>query len=172
MSWTRRENFINECLYTWQHILYSLPLFPCSSRVQLVYHPRRSPPCSRWTLWFVRHLLSKKTGGENLQRSTDMFYWCCCTQTGRSTCLGGAICSSYKQVGFLVHVQDGEGRGRVGTGRGRHHTGHGAFQRIHWYGAIQPISEEEEKRHSGSRRFPTTEDIESTWSQFLWSLGA
>lgn len=45
--------------------------------------------------------------------------------------LDSAEYSSYIQVGVLVHVQDGVGRGRVGTGRGWHHTSHRAFQRIH-----------------------------------------
>lgn len=49
----------------------------------------------------------------------------------RRTDLDSADYSSYKQVGILVNVQDGEGRGRVGTGRSRHHTSHRAFQRIY-----------------------------------------
>lgn len=54
--------------------------------------------------------------------------------------------SSYKQVGVLVHVQDGVGSGRAGAGRGRHHTGHRSFQRIHRYGAIQPVPADRSRR--------------------------
>lgn len=74
---------------------------------------------------------------------------CCSTQTDReretgSRYLDRAEYSSYKQVGVLVDVQDGVGRGRVGTGRCRHHTSHGAFQRIYWYGAVQAITADRE----------------------------
>lgn len=64
----------------------------------------------------------------------------------RETDLDGAEYSSHKQVGVLVHVQDSEGCGRVGAGRGRHHPCHGSLQRIHWYGAIQPITGSRHRR--------------------------
>lgn len=64
-------------------------------------------------------------------------YWSCRKQWQY---LDFAKYASYKQVGFLVHIQDGVGGGWVSTGWGRHHTCHRSFQRIHWNGAIQPIS--------------------------------
>lgn len=59
--------------------------------------------------------------------------------------LHSAEYSSHKQVGVLVHVQDGEVNGRVGAGRSGHHPSHRAFQRIHRYGPIQPFPTDREK---------------------------
>lgn len=133
------------CVFTWQHILYSLPVCLCSSTDRWVYRPGRSPPCNQWTLLFLLHLLSKKTEGDKpSEKRQDMLFH---TDRQRdrerqsgSRYLDRAEYSSYKQVGVLVDIQDGVGRGRVGTGRCWHHTSHGAFERIYWYGAVQAIT--------------------------------
>ncbi|TNN30636.1 hypothetical protein EYF80_059212 [Liparis tanakae] len=87
------------------------------------------------------------------------------------TDLDGADYPSDKQVGLLVHVQDGEGRGRVGAGRSGRRPGHRAFQRIHRYGAIQPITGDGEEQKdfdvTPCQTVPMTEDIKATLNQFL-----
>lgn len=131
---------------TWQHILYSLPVSLYSSTGRWVYHPGMSPPCSQWTWTISQHQLSKRRGYRTIM-SDDRLVMLLHTNGVTDQYLDSAKYSSYKQVRFLVDVQDSEGRGRVGAGCGRHHACHRALQRIYWYGTIQPITaERKEKR--------------------------
>ncbi len=135
---------------------------------------------------FLLHLLSKRLKQDNIKKDkkTDRLLTLLCTDKETDRYLDCAENSSYKQVGVLVNVQDCVGCGRVGAGRGRHHTSHGAFQRIHWDGAIQPITEDREKQKERTglmlfcllcciswRTFTMFEDI-GAWNQFFWTLGA
>lgn len=70
-------------------------------------------------------------------------------QETQTTHLDWADDSSNKQVGVLVHVQDGVGGGRVGAGWHWHHTSHRSFQRINWDGAIKPIAVNGEEQKKG-----------------------
>lgn len=106
--------------------------------------------CECWCSYCIRFLKKKKI---TMRKKTDRLLMLLCTNTETGRYLDSAEYSSYKQVGVLVDVQNSEGRRRVGTGRGRHHTSHGAFQRIYWYGAIQPIAGDREKEGVGLMLF-------------------
>lgn len=113
-------------------ISLSLSVVPQSNRFTI----HKGLPHAARKYWCSNHICFLKERKNNISK-VYLGYWSCRKQWQY---LDFAKYASYKQVGFLVHIQDGVGGGWVSTGWARHHTCHRSFQRIHWNGAIQPIS--------------------------------